>query len=95
MASLRKAADIAHKTTVTGLFGFFGYCVFKIGNQVFEGPAREADHPQAGFLKAIRSKIDEEYKKYHQIDHREWYEKDDDSYLKQVPRRKDYEIKKE
>mmetsp|Transcript_13567 Transcript_13567/g.13148 ORF Transcript_13567/g.13148 Transcript_13567/m.13148 type:complete len:95 (+) Transcript_13567:191-475(+) len=94
MSMLRKAADVAHKTTVTGLFGFFGYCLYNIGNQVIEGPNRQSEHPQAGFLDTIRNKIDEEYKKYYEIDQREWYEKEDDSYLKQIPRRKDFETKK-
>ena len=93
--SLRKAADIAHKTTVTGLFGFFGYCVYNITNQVMEGPnSNKSDHPQEGFIETIREKIDEDYKKFHDINHREWYDKNDDSYLKQVPRPKDYELKK-
>lgn len=52
------------------------------------------EHPQAGFINMLREKAQEEYKKYYKIDHREWYDKDDDSYLKQIPRPEEYAPKK-
>jgi len=92
--SLRKAADIAHKTVVTGLFGLFGYGLVKIGSQLTESK-KGGEQPQAGFIEMLRNKADEEYKKRFDTGHREWYSKDDDSYLKQIPRPEEYSPKTE
>jgi len=95
-AFLRRAADIAHKTTVTGLFGLFGYGLYGLTNQVLEhqGFKSSQAHPQAGFIQMLRDKCAEEYAKYHDTGHRDWYDKDDDSYLKKLPRPRDYQEKK-
>ena len=112
----RKAADLAHKSFVTGLFGLFGFGVYTVTNQVFEGrssssatstmnttnnntsssslPSQEEEHPQAGFINMLRTKAQEEYSKYYDIGHREWYDKDDNSYLKQIPKPEEYTPKK-
>mmetsp|Transcript_19105 Transcript_19105/g.24082 ORF Transcript_19105/g.24082 Transcript_19105/m.24082 type:complete len:107 (-) Transcript_19105:110-430(-) len=101
---LSRAADVLHKTTVTGLFGVFGFGLYTVTNQVMEGKNgggggngsgnEPAEHPQAGFINMLKTKAEEEYKKYYKIDHREWYDKDDDSYLKQIPRPEEYAPKK-
>lgn len=95
----QKAANVAHKATVTGLVGLFAYGAYNLTGQVLEGSGRSDKdatkaHPQAGFIKTIRDRAAEEYAKYYDIDHREWYDKDDDSFLKKVPRAgKDYQEK--
>uniref|UniRef100_A0A7S2EVN7 Uncharacterized protein n=1 Tax=Trieres chinensis TaxID=1514140 RepID=A0A7S2EVN7_TRICV len=117
MAFFRKAADVAHKTAVTGLFGLFLWGGYNLGGQVLEGwrekqhreslqagaggggaaaarKAAEESHPQAGVIQMLRDKAKEEYSKYYDIGHREWYDKEDDSYLKNLPKPKDYENKR-
>mmetsp|Transcript_8715 Transcript_8715/g.11684 ORF Transcript_8715/g.11684 Transcript_8715/m.11684 type:complete len:95 (-) Transcript_8715:91-375(-) len=94
MSAFRKVADIAHKTTVTGLFGFFGYGLYGITNQVLEHQGFKDSHPQEGFIQMLRDKCAEEYAKYYDIGHRDWYDKNDDSYLKKLPRPEDYQGKK-
>ena len=100
MAIARKLADTAHKTFVTGLLGLFGFGAYTITGQVLEGTGGGSaaqstrEHPQKGFIDMLRSKVDEEYKKAHDINHRDWYDKDDDSYLKKLPKPEDYAPKR-
>ena len=42
----------------------------------------------------LKDKAAEEYAKYYRTDHREWYDKDDNSYLKQIPKPEEYAPKK-
>ena len=45
----------------------------------------------APFIATIRKKAQDEYEKYYDIGHREWYDKDDESWKKDLPRPgKDY-----
>jgi hypothetical protein len=39
----------------------------------------------------LRDKYAEEYAKYFDTGSRDWYDKDDDSYLKKLPRPQDYQ----
>lgn len=97
MSILTRIADIAHKTATTGLFATFCYGSYQISNQIMEGRNTNGEPeelPQAGFFNMLKNKAEEEYKKYYKIDHREWYDKDDDSYLKQIPRPEEYTPKK-
>lgn len=55
---------------------------------------QDDEHPQAGFIQMLKDKAAEEYQKYYRTDHREWYDKDDDSYLKNLPKPEDYAPKK-
>lgn len=97
MSISTRIADIVHKTATTGLFATFCFGSYQISNQIMEGRKsnREPEElPQAGFFNMLKTKAEEEYKKYYKIDHREWYDKDDDSYLKQIPRPEEYTPKK-
>ena len=83
MSALTRIADVVHKTAVTGLFGTFCYGSYVVYNQVRGGSGNSGDngrelqeHPQAGFINMLKTKAEEEYKKYYKIDHREWYDKD-------------------
>lgn len=95
----QKAANFAHKATITALVGYSAYAAYNLTGQVLEGASdsskdEKAAHPQAGFIDTIREKAKEEYAKYYDIGHREWYDKEDDSYLKKLPRPgKDYQEK--
>lgn len=103
MAMFKRIADVAHKTVVTGLFATFCYTTFTVTGQVIEGYSssrgggnnkQDDEHPQAGFIQMLKDKAAEEYQKYYRTDHREWYDKDDDSYLKNLPKPEDYAPKK-
>mmetsp|Transcript_28423 Transcript_28423/g.43530 ORF Transcript_28423/g.43530 Transcript_28423/m.43530 type:complete len:97 (+) Transcript_28423:131-421(+) len=95
MNAFQRIADVAHKSVVTGLFSYFAYTTFQVGTAVIGGSNQvEQEHPQAGFIQMLRDKASEEYKKYYKIDHREWYDKDDDSYLKQIPKPEEYQPKR-
>ena len=93
-----KAANFAHKATIGGLVAYTGYAAYNLTGQVMEGTggskASGEEHPQAGFIATIRERAQEEYKKYYDIGHREWYDKDDESWKKDLPRPgKDYRQK--
>jgi|EP00970_Alexandrium_tamarense_P008688 hypothetical protein len=100
MSFASRLADLAHKGFVSAAFGFFCWNAAQLGSLMIEGannsnspnggpPAQE--HPQAGFIQMLRDKYDEEYTKYFDTGHRDWYDKDDDSYLKKLPRPQDYQ----
>lgn len=52
---------------------------------------QQQQHPQEGFIQMLRDKYEEEYTKYFDTGHRDWYDKDDKSYLDNVPKPKDYQ----
>ncbi|KAL7538883.1 hypothetical protein ACHAXR_008862 [Thalassiosira sp. AJA248-18] len=95
MSFATRIADIAHKTVVSTFFGLFCYQGYQLGTQMLigtdEAKKKEYEHPQAGFIQMLRDKYDEEYEKYFDTGHRDWYDKDDDSYLKKLPRPQDYQ----
>lgn len=83
----RVAADVAHKTTVLGLFSLFGFQLYQVTTNAYGGlREKEEQHPQADYIQTLRDKADEDYSKHYKIDHRDWYDKDDDSYLKNAPK---------
>jgi len=95
----QRAADIAQKSVSTGLFAFFGYGLYNIGNQLAEGPDNAQGGVtsvagQAGFIQMLRNKAEDGYKKYYDTNHRNWYDKDDDSYLKDITKQEEYAGKK-
>jgi len=98
----QRAADVAQKTVSTGLLAFFGYGLYNISKQLIEGPDSGANKQggvtsvagQAGFIQMLKDKAADGYKKYYDTNHREWYDKDDDSYLKQIPKQEEYAGKK-
>jgi hypothetical protein len=93
-----RAANFAHKATIGVLVAYTGYAACNLAGQVLEGTGGSKEdgkeHPQAGFIATIRERAQEEYKKYYDIGHREWYDKDDESWKKDLPRPgKDYREK--
>mmetsp|Transcript_22981 Transcript_22981/g.39351 ORF Transcript_22981/g.39351 Transcript_22981/m.39351 type:complete len:100 (-) Transcript_22981:244-543(-) len=93
MSSATKIADFAHKAVVTTAFSLFCYQGYQLGTMMLIGTdeAKKKEHPQAGFIQMLRDKYAEEKEKYFDTGHRDWYDKDDDSYLKKLPRPQDYQ----
>jgi len=94
MSFASRAADVAHKTAVSGIFGLFLWQGFQLGGQMLLGVVDEdkkREHPQAGFIHMLKDKYAEEYKTYFDTGHRNWYDKDDNSHLKDIPRPRDYQ----
>jgi len=95
MSFAGRLADIAHKTVVTTCIGLFTFQAYQLGTQMMIGTDEEKKkqyvHPQAGFIQMLRDKYDEEYEKYFDTGHRDWYDKDDNSHLKGIPRPQDYQ----
>ena len=94
MSFATKLADVAHKTVVTGALGLFCYQAYQLGGNMIMGATddqKKREHPQAGFIQMLRDKYDEEYQKYFDTGHRDWYDKDDNSHLKGIPRPRDYQ----
>mmetsp|Transcript_10239 Transcript_10239/g.15721 ORF Transcript_10239/g.15721 Transcript_10239/m.15721 type:complete len:96 (-) Transcript_10239:252-539(-) len=87
MSLFHRAADLAHKGAVCGLLSVFGFQVWQIGKNVYQGMNYD-NHPQKAYIEALRDAADEDYKNYHKTDHRDWYDKDDNSYLDNAPKPK-------
>eukprot|EP00571_Detonula_confervacea_P017822 CAMPEP_0172297674 /NCGR_PEP_ID=MMETSP1058-20130122/605_1 /TAXON_ID=83371 /ORGANISM="Detonula confervacea, Strain CCMP 353" /LENGTH=92 /DNA_ID=CAMNT_0013006849 /DNA_START=175 /DNA_END=453 /DNA_ORIENTATION=- len=86
---------MAQKTITTTFFGLFCYQAYQLGAQMRigtdEAKKAEWEHPQAGFIQMLRDKYDEEYEKYFDTGHRDWYDKDDDSWKEKLPKPQDYQ----
>mmetsp|Transcript_32041 Transcript_32041/g.47660 ORF Transcript_32041/g.47660 Transcript_32041/m.47660 type:complete len:96 (-) Transcript_32041:1521-1808(-) len=82
----QKLADVAHRGVVLGLLSVTGFQAWQIYKNVRIGITADTMELQENFIKTVQEKADEEYKKKHKIDHRDWYEKEDNSYLKSAPR---------
>jgi hypothetical protein len=93
MSFATKLADMAHKTVVTTCLGLFTFQAYQLITQLRIGTdeQKKKEHPQAGFIQMLRDKYAEEYEKYWDTGHRDWYDKEDDSYLKKLPRPQDYQ----
>ena len=102
MSFLHQAANLAQRTVVLGLVGLTGYQAYQITTKATAYRKEMADnngapqqsHPQADYIQTLRDKSEEEYKKLYKTDHRDWYDKDDDSYLKDAPRVKNNKVEK-
>ena len=79
---MTKAADLVQKGFVTSLLAYFGFQVYQIGRNVNTGVA---DHPvmHSTYFKDVEEKVKQEYQNADNVvDKRDWYQEDDDSYLK-------------
>lgn len=77
----KKVADFAHRGVVFGLMGFFGAQVYQIGRNVSEGVV-DSPYMHSTYFQDVEKKIREEYTKDNVIDKRDWFQAEDDSYLK-------------
>ncbi|KAL7430692.1 hypothetical protein ACHAXM_002314 [Skeletonema potamos] len=100
MSFTTKIADFLHKSVVTTFFGLFCYQGYQLGSKMIQGRTgdgpetnntQQQQHPQEGFIQMLRDKYQEEYTKYFDTGHRDWYDKDDNSFLDKVPKPKDYQ----
>ena len=104
MSITTKIADVLHKSIVTTAFGLFCYQGYQLGSMMIQGrrddgpggantqqQQQQQQHPQEGFIQMLRDKYQEEYTKYFDTGHRDWYDKDDNSFLEKVPKPKDYQ----
>ena len=105
MSITTRIADVLHKSVVTTFFGLFCYQGYQLGSKMIEGRTgdgpganqqqqqqqHQQEHPQEGFIQMLRDKYQEEYTKYFDTGHRDWYDKDDNSFLDKVPKPKDYQ----
>lgn len=81
-----RAANIMQKTAVVGLIGMFSYHTYQITTNVAAGMAKH-ETMESTYFEDVKKKVDEEYQeKYGKTDKRDWYDKEDQSYLKDVPR---------
>ena len=81
-----RLADAAHKVAIVGLMGMAGYHVAQITRNVRQGQ-HVPDQVDSTYFKKVDDKIKEEFEtKYGKTNYRDWYDKDDDSYRKNVPR---------
>ena len=80
-----KVANIAQKTVVLGAVSMVGYHCYQIASNVTQGMQNKPQ--ESTYFEEVQKKVDEEYDtKYGKTDKRDWYDKDDQSYLKDVPR---------
>ncbi len=93
MSFATRMADVAHKAVVTTCLSLFAFQAYQLGTNMMIGTdeMKKKEHPQRAFIQMLRDKYDEEYKHYFDTGHRDWYDKDDDSYLKKVPKPQDYQ----
>ena len=85
MSALTKVANVAQKTAVVGLIGMFGYHTYQITRNMKHGIKH--DTMDSTYFEEVQKKVDEEYEtKYGKTDKRDWYDKEDQSFLEGVPR---------
>lgn len=91
MGYLQRAADIAHKGALIGLGSVFVFQLYQLTTNAYGGlhednPRSPSHNPTKEYVQEIREKAQEDYKNYWKTDHRDWYDKDDNSHLKNAPR---------
>jgi hypothetical protein len=81
MSFFTKAADFAQRGIVLGLFSFFGFQVYQIASMTIKGQV-DSPYMKSTYFQEVDEKVKEEYRKDNIVDRRDWYEAEDDSYLK-------------
>lgn len=81
MSVFQRAADIAHRGVVLGLLSFFGFQAYQIAKFTLQGKV-ESPYLESTYFQEVNEKVKEEYRKDNIVDRRDWYEADDNSYLK-------------
>ena len=73
MSFATRIANVAHKTAVTSVFGFFTWQIYQLGTVVAgRDPIVEKVNPHGAFFEMLRDQYEQEYKKYSDTGHREW-----------------------
>ena len=93
MSIFQKAADVAQKGAVLGLMSLLGFQVYQIGANIYEtkwsnvATMTKTKNEHAEFMAKISEKVEEESRFKDSIDKiPDRYDRDDDSYLKNVPK---------
>lgn len=81
MSFFARAADAAQKGVVLGLLSVFGFQLYQIGANVYSGRV-DSPYMHSTYFDDVKEKVKEEYTKDNIIDKRDWYQAEDDSYLK-------------
>lgn len=80
-----KVLNVVHSAGVVGALSMVGYHCYQIGSNVTAGIKHKA--MESTYFEDVQKKVDEEYDtKYGKTDKRDWYDKDDKSFLENVPR---------
>ena len=80
-----KLADAAHKTVVVGLVGWCGFLAYQTAANVSEHRRTDVEEMSDQYWKDVNQAIQTDYEKASVIDSskaRDWYDEEDDSYLK-------------
>lgn len=83
-SAFSKVANVVQHGAVIGLLGVFGYHTYQIATNVKQGVQRNP--VEEGYFDKVQEKVQEDRKEYGRTDKRDWYDKDDNSYLENVPR---------
>jgi hypothetical protein len=88
MATLfTRAANTVQKTAVVGLIGMFSYHTYQISKNLVASTTVKHKTMESTYFEDVQNKVESEYQeKYGKTDKRDWYDKEDQSYLKDVPR---------
>lgn len=76
-----RAADLLQRGVVLGLISFTGFQVYQIGRNAISGRV-DSPYMQSTYFNDVEEKVKEEYRKDNIVDRRDWYQAEDDSYLK-------------
>jgi len=85
MSAIKKVFDVMHKGAVIGLVSVFAFQVYQIGSKAMSGVV-DSPMMHSTYHKEVEEKVKEEYRKSNIVDHRDWYDQEDDSYLKKQVR---------
>jgi hypothetical protein len=95
MGFVQRAADVAHKGALLGLTSVFAFQLYQLTTKAWGGLDKEnprsptfsdSHNNTKEYVDEIREKAEDDYKNYWKTDHRDWYDKEDDSHLKNAPR---------
>eukprot|EP00538_Stauroneis_constricta_P003273 CAMPEP_0119555142 /NCGR_PEP_ID=MMETSP1352-20130426/7447_1 /TAXON_ID=265584 /ORGANISM="Stauroneis constricta, Strain CCMP1120" /LENGTH=94 /DNA_ID=CAMNT_0007601857 /DNA_START=66 /DNA_END=350 /DNA_ORIENTATION=- len=87
MTIIQKAADIAQRGSVLGLMSLLGFQIYQITKNANEGLRDQQNNDNQQIMKQINEKVKEEEARKGSIDTiADRYDRDDDSYLKNVPK---------
>lgn len=64
-----------------GLVSVFAYQCYQIGSKALEGKV-DSPYMHSTYFKDVEEKVKQEYRKDNVVDKRDWYDAEDDSYLK-------------
>lgn len=91
MSYMQKAADVVHKGALIGIGTVFAFQLYQLTTKAYGG--LDSNNPRSPsfeegkkeYTQEIREKAEDDYKNYWKTDHRDWYDKEDNSHLKNAP----------